>query len=570
MDITLNRPKTFPILLVEDNPGDARLVREMLGDVTSNEFDVQHVERLADARERLMRNGTGCVLLDLSLPDANRLEALMQLRAAAPDVPIVILSGLQDELLAVKAVQEGAQDYLIKGRVDGEALGRSISYAIERKESEKELSRLAMHDPLTGLPNRALLLDRLTHAVAWSRRHRSLFSIMFIDLDRFKIINDSAGRAVGDRVLAEIGRRLGSVLRETDTASRFGGDEFCVLCEEIADEQQAVRVAERIVKIIEKPVELDTETLFVTANIGIVVASGENVDDSESLIKEADAAMYRAKQRGVPCELFDAELRTRVAERQEIEKELRGAIEKQEFRVLYQPQIDLRTGEIFGVEALVRWDHPERGLLAPADFIWLAEETGLIIPIGSWVLKEALEQAQGWRSARPERPLQLSVNLSARQHDDPGLVETVRRALEETGTDPSTLCLEITEDVLMKDAEASFETLRALKELGVQLSVDDFGTGYSSLSLLKRFPVDSLKVDRSFIAGLNGHVSEDSAIVTAAISLAHTLGLTAVAEGIETSDQLAQVRSFDCDVAQGFYFARPRPATVITELLGAQ
>jgi diguanylate cyclase (GGDEF)-like protein len=567
----MHRPKTFPILLVEDNPGDARLVREMLGDVTSNEFDVHHVERLAEARESLMTNGeTGCVLLDLSLPDANRLEALMQLRAAAPDVPIVILSGLQDELLAVKAVQEGAQDYLIKGRVDGEALGRSITYAIERKQSEKEVSRGAMHDPLTGLPNRALLLDRLTHAVAWSRRHASLFSVMLVDLDRFKLINDSLGQEVGDQVLVEIGRRLGAELRGTDTASRFGGDKFCVLCEEVIDEAHAVRVAERIIKNIEKPMELDFDTTFVAASIGIVVATGENVDDPEALIREADAAVQRAKKRGVRCELFDAELRTRVAERQETEKELRSAIEKQEFRVLYQPQIDLRSGEIYGVEALLRWDHPQRGLLAPADFIWLAEETGLIVPIGAWVLKEALAQSQRWRSARPDKLLQLSVNLSGREHADKGLIEVVRDALEETGTDPSTLCLEISEDDVMKDVETSFETLSALKELGVRLSVDDFGTGFSSLSSLKRFPVDSLKVDRSFIAGLDGEANEDSSIVTAVIGLAHTLGLTAVAEGIETAEQLDQVRSFDCDAAQGYYFARPRPATVITELLGAE
>jgi diguanylate cyclase (GGDEF)-like protein len=565
----MDKLKSFPILLVEDNPGDARLVQEMLGDVASTEFHVHHVERLAQARERLMHNGTGCVLLDLSLPDANRLEALMQLRAAAPDVPIVILSGLQDELLAVKAVQEGAQDYLIKGRVDGESLGRSISYAIERKQSELELARRAMHDPLTGLANRALFLDRLIHAVSWSRRHRSTFSIMLIDIDRFKLINDSLGHETGDQVLVEVARRLGVALRGSDTAARFGGDEFIVLCEEISDEQQAVRLAERIMKSLEKPLDLESDTMFVTASMGIVVASGLDVEDPEALIREADAAMLRAKKSGVRCELFDTELRSRVVERQEMEQKLREAVDKHEFRVLYQPQIDLRTGEILGVEALVRWDHPERGLLAPADFIWLAEETGLIIPIGSWVLIEALGQAQRWRAAR-YKPLRLCVNLSARQLSDPSLVDLVREALEETETDPSTLCLEITESVMTHDVETSFQTLAALKELGLGLSVDDFGTGYSSLGSLKRLPVDSLKIDRSFVAGLNGRGSEDAAIVTAVISLAHTLGMTAVAEGIERADQLEQLRALDCDVAQGFYFARPRPANVITELLGAE
>jgi diguanylate cyclase (GGDEF)-like protein len=566
----MNRPRTFPILLVEDNPGDARLVREMLGEVTSNEFEVHHVERLAEARERLMSNGTGCVLLDLSLPDANRLEALMQLRAAAPDVPIVILSGLQDELLAVKAVQEGAQDYLIKGRVDGDALGRSISYAIERKQSEMNISRRAMHDELTGLPNRALFLDRLIRGLAWSRRHNSMFSVMFIDLDRFKLVSDSLGHDVSDQVLREVAGRIDATLRGTDTAARFDADQFCVLCEDVLNEQQAVQLAERIIRNIERPVELENDTTFVTASVGIVVAIGQEVDDPEGLIREADAAMRRAKERGVRCELFDAELGTKVAERQETEKQLREAVEKQEFRVLYQPMIDLRSGEIMGVEALLRWDHPERGLLPPEDFLWLAEETGLILPIGSWVLKESLAQMKRWHSARPDKPLQLCVNISAREHTDRNLIQLVRDSLAETDADPSTLCLEITEDVLMKDIEASIESLRALKDMGVQLSVDDFGTGYSSLSSLKRLPVNSLKIDRSFIAGLDGGASEDSAIVTAVINLAHTLGLKAVAEGIETAVELEMLRSFDCDVAQGFYFARPRPATVITELLGAQ
>jgi diguanylate cyclase len=572
MDLKLDKPKHLPVLLVEDNPADARLVREMLNDVLntgSTDYSVAHVERLVDARQELMKGDTSCVLLDLSLPDARRLEALMQLRTAAPEVPIVILSGLQDEMLAVKAVQEGAQDYLIKGRVDSDQLSRSISYAIERKQSELQLAHQAMHDTLTGLPNRALFYDRLTHALAWARRHESTFAVLFLDLDRFKLINDSLGHEVGDQVLIEVARRLDDALRSSDTAARFGGDEFIILCEDITDEQQAVRIAERIVRSIERPLELENDSTFITASIGIVVA-GETDSDPEVLIREADAAMYRAKKRGVRCELFDNDLRERVAERREVEDALRTAVEQEQFRVLYQPQINLRNGEVFGVEALVRWDHPERGLLSPGDFIWLAEETGLIVPIGAWVLREALRQGARWRTARPDNPLQISVNLSGRQHGDPDLISTVEEALEQTGTDPSNLCLEITETVVMDDVEATLTTLRALKALGTRLSVDDFGTGYSSLSSLKRFPVDSLKVDRSFVSGLgNGHSAEDAAIVTAVISLAHTLGMTAVAEGIETQEQLAQLRAMECDMAQGFFFARPRPAVAIDELLGA-
>jgi diguanylate cyclase (GGDEF)-like protein len=571
MDLTLNRPKSFKVLLVEDNPGDARLVQEMLREAGSTAFDVQHVERLVEARQRVMQNGGDwVVLLDLSLPDARRLEALMQLRAAAPDVPIVILSGLQDEQLAVKAVQEGAQDYLIKGRVDPDRLGRSINYAVERKQVELKNAHKAMHDPLTGLPNRALFLDRLTHAIAWSKRHKTTFAILFIDLDRFKIINDSQGHEVGDQVLIETANRLQEALRSSDTAARYGGDEFMVLCEDISDEQQAIKITDRILDELERvQVETGPDQTWVSASVGIVVASDPDAE-AEVLIREADAAMYRAKRDGRRYEVFDQALRERVTQRRDLEQELLEAVERRQFRVLYQPQVDLRTGEIKGVEALVRWDHPTRGLLAPGEFIWLAEETGLIVPIGAWVLREALWQGERWRQTRPGSSLQISVNLSTRQHDDPELIRTVEEALDETGTNPERLCLEITETTVIKDLDSTLSTLEALKALGTSLSIDDFGTGYSSLSSLKKLPVDALKVDRSFVSGLgNGHGAQDAAIVTAVVTLAHTLGMTAIAEGIESPRQLEQLKELECDMGQGFYFARPRPAPAISELIGA-
>ena len=570
MELTLDKPKNFNVLLVEDNPGDARLVQEMLKDAAgSSTFDVHHVERLAEARQRVMQKGPGCVLLDLTLPDARRLEALMQLRAAAPDVPIVILSGLQDELLAVKAVQEGAQDYLLKTNVTADQLGRSINYAVERKQQQRKLMHRAMHDPLTGLPNRELFFDRLTHAIAWSKRHGSTFAILFIDLDGFKTINDSQGHDRGDRVLVEIGQRLKNGLRQSDTAARFGGDEFVLLCEDLSDEQQATKIAERVHHDIEDhPVEGDGDRTWVKASIGVVVKQ-QTDSEPEVLIREADAAMYRAKREGKPYELFDSALQARVTKRRDLEAELREAIRREQFRVLYQPQVDLRTGEIRGVEALVRWDHPTRGLLPPAEFIWLAEETGLIIPIGAWVLREALEQGQRWREARGTS-LQISVNLSTRQHEDVDLVQTVADALENTETDPQHLCLEITETTVIRNVESTLATLAALKDLGTTLSIDDFGTGYSSLSSLKKLPVDSLKVDRSFVSGLaNGHAAEDSAIVTAVVTLAHSLGMTAIAEGIESPGQLERLKEIECDLGQGFYFARPRPPAVIGELIGA-
>jgi diguanylate cyclase (GGDEF)-like protein len=567
MTAELDESGTFPVLLVEDNRGDARLVQELLRDVATTHFEVSHVERLAEARQELMESGAGCVLLDLSLPDASRLEALMQLRAAAPDVPIVILSGLQDELLAVKAVQEGAQDYLIKGRVDGQAIGRSITYAVERKAQEMELAHQAMHDSLTGLPNRTLFLDRLKHAVMRAKRHHTLMGVMFLDLDDFKPVNDTHGHEVGDRLLVALAGRLQDGLRASDTAARLGGDEFMILCEDVADEQDIVSIAQRILGAIDKPFVIGSERLQVSASMGIAITDGKE-DSAESLIRNADSAMYGAKKQRTSYEVFDDGMRSRVHERVETERQLRRAVEEGGFRLLYQPQVHLRSGEIVGAEALLRWDNPERGLVEPAEFLWLAEETGLINRIGDWVLDEACRQARLWREAGPGgSPLRVAVNLSARQHADPGLVDSVRQVLDKSGIDPASLCLEITEAIVMDDEEGSRRTLTALKDLGVVVSLNDFGSSQSSLGALKRFPLDILKVHRSFVSGL-GEEPEDAAIVTAVINMAHALGLVTIADGVETRDQLEQLKGVGCDVGQGFYFARPRPSEAIGELLG--
>ena len=558
--------KTFHVLLVEDNPGDARLVQELLAE-TASQFELSHVVTLTDARQHLMAEGADCVLLDLSLPDASRLEAPMQLRAAAPDVPIVILSGLQDELLAIKAVQEGAQDYLVKGRVDGAAIGRSITYAAERKALEMQMAHKAMHDALTELPNRTLFHDRLKHAVMRAKRHQSMLGVMFIDLDGFKPINDGLGHDVGDLLLKALGRRLQEGLRASDTAARFGGDEFMVLCEDVADEQHVISIAERLQGAIAEPFRIAGHDLAVSSSMGIVVSTGHE-ESAESLIRNADAAMYRAKRQGVAYEMFDDGMRSRVRARARTESDLHRAIEEREFRLLYQPQVDLRSGRVVGLEALLRWDHPERGVVEPAEFLWLAEETGMITKIGEWALRQSCLHARAW-GARNGSPLRVSVNLSARQHRDPDLVDLVERILTETRTDPATLCLEITESVLVTDADAAAPTLHALKGLGVKLSIDEFGTGHSSLGSLKRFPLDMLKVDRSFVSGL-GTDTEDAAIVTAIINLAHSLGLQTVADGVETKEQVDELRALGCDVGQGFYFARPRPSDAIAELLGSR
>jgi diguanylate cyclase (GGDEF)-like protein len=567
-DATLPR-----LILIEDNPGDAVLVREMLRSSWPGDFAFHHFDRISAAREDLLMSGATCILLDLSLPDAHGLEAVERVQSFAPEVPIVVLSGLDDEELALRAVQGGAQDYLIKGRVDDQVVSRSVRYAIERKRAEVALAHQALHDALTGLPNRALFIDRLKLALARSERRRAAVAVLFLDLDRFKLINDSLGHEAGDRVLVDVGTRLEEALRPGDTVARFGGDEFTALCEDVPSERAVLMIAERMTEAVGMPFALgngdgDGGETFLTASIGIAMAEGPAADGvAESLVRDADAAMYRAKERGKSrVELFDERLRERAVKRLSIESALHRALERQELVVHYQPQIDLRSGRVVSWEALVRWEHPERGLLAPADFIPVAEETGLIVVLGTWVLEEACRQAERWTSlpgavADPT----MGVNLSARQLSQPDLLDVVARAVSGAGIEPSRLCLEVTESVVIEDAGDAAETLGALREMGVKLAIDDFGSGYSALSSLKRFSVDVLKVDRAFVAGL-GRDSTDGPIMAAIIDLTHALGLRAVGEGVERADQLAVLRALGCDIGQGFYFGRPQAPEVAESL----
>ncbi len=468
----------------------------------------------------------------------------------------------------------------------------------ERKAFEHRLAHQATHDPLTGLPNRSLLIERLDRALLRARRHRRRVAVLFLDLDHFKVVNDSLGHSLGDRLLVAISERLALALRPGDTVARFGGDEFVVLCEDVLDQADAVAVAERVDRAIGGRFVVDDTEVFVGVSIGIACPVDVDVD-AETLIRDADAAMYRAKDRGrARWELFDHAMRASAVDRLDIETALRRSLERRELRIYYQPIIDLRSGAIDGVEALLRWEHPERGLLNPDEFITVAEETGLIVPIGAWVLDQACRQVQRWQAEVPALdPLRLSVNLSGRQLGDSKLVEDVASVLAETGIDPSLVELEITESVLMDDVEMSQETLSRLHALGVKLAVDDFGTGYSSLSYLRRFPVELLKVDKSFVEvltamptsspaggpdapdaptlGLVEGIADpddrtgDIAVVAAIVTLAHSLGLTAVAEGVETSAQLALLRQLGCDRGQGYYMARPGTDHDTGELLRA-
>ena len=440
----------------------------------------------------------------------------------------------------------------------------------ERKAFEARLEHQATHDPLTGLPNRTLLFDRLAMAIARARRHHTVVAVLFLDLDHFKVINDSHGHTLGDRLLTAIAHRLSRALHPDDTVARFGGDEFVVLCEDLDDEAEAVDIGERIQRVLEGVFTIDTTDIYVGTSVGISFFHPDRPsrpDESdptvtpEILLREADAAMYRAKERGrAHVTVFDETLRSRNLRRLDIETSLRGALEGNELQVHYQPILDLATGRVRHLEALVRWRHPERGLLLPAEFVPIAEETGLIVPLGRTVLESACRELARWRLAHPTlSDVSVSVNLSGRQLGHPDLVDDLEQVIARTGVEPEAIVLEITESLLMDDVEFSHQTLARLKRLRVQLAVDDFGTGYSSLSYLRSFPVDLLKVDQSFVAGL-GAEGGDEAIVSAIIKLAHTLGLEAVAEGVETAAQLARLRALGCNLAQGFYLAKPMPA----------
>ena len=439
----------------------------------------------------------------------------------------------------------------------------------ERKALEQSLEYQAFHDFLTGLPNRALFMDRIQHALARADRRGEPLAVLFLDLDNFKLINDSLGHAVGDQLIAKIAHRLESCLRPEDTVARLAGDEFIVLLEASGRWEGATRVAERIIETLQPPFVLSGHEVSTTASIGIAVStSAHNTPDE--LLRNADYAMYRAKEQGkANYEVFDPSMAPHALERLKLENELKRAIEREEFVVHYQPKIELSTGEIVGVEALVRWDHPERGLILPEEFISLAEETGLIIPIGNRVLEIACRQACVWQEqCSKAASLMMCVNLSARQVQYPRLTQEVIRIIQETGVDPKNLDLEVTESVAMEDVETTSDRLLELKQLGIELAIDDFGTGYSSLSYLKRLPADVLKIDQTFIWGL-GEDPSDKMLVSAIIELAHALGLETVAEGVEKAVQLEQLRKLGCDAVQGNYLVQAVAGEKVPELIEA-
>jgi diguanylate cyclase (GGDEF)-like protein/PAS domain S-box-containing protein len=686
------------LLLVEDDPGDARLFREMFMEhrEVSRGTKLTHVESCREAEKCLSEGEVDIVLLDLGLPDARGLAALRRAKAAAPRIPLVVLTGLDDESLAAQALQEGAQDYLVKGQIEPRNLFRALRYAVERKIMEEtlyeekeraqvtlrcigdgvvcadnlgnitflnpvaekttgwslqeaagrpvleifntrdnrstdstgmtravtileiqvahlaasgvlirrdgvtipieesiapiqnrdgqtigtvivfrdmsaarstalQIEHAANHDVLTGLPNRTLVNDRIDQAIISAQGSAMKVVVLFLDLDGFKHINDSLGHPIGDKLLQSIALRLVSCVRNTDTVSRQGGDEFVVLLSDVKQPDAAAAIAAKILKEIAKPHAIGQYELHITASIG-VSASPDDGKDAETLIKHAETAMYQTKENGRQgFRFFTSAMNARAVERQLIEEGLRRALERDEFTLHYQPKVSLSTGAIVGAEALIRWMHPVRGMVPPAHFIPIAEDCGLILPIGKWVLRQACEQARIWVDAGYPA-IGIAVNVSAVELGEDGFLKDLFAILEKTRLDPRLLELELTESVLMRRVESTVLILRSLRERGVQVAVDDFGTGYSSLSYLKKFPLDALKIDQSFVRQIAVDGS-DTAIVTAVISMAQSLKLKVIAEGVETREELDFLLAHQCDEAQGYFFSKPVPANKLMELL---
>ncbi len=684
------------VLLVENQGNDARSIREMFAVQGPYSFHLSHVSSMKEALERLAADPVDVVLLSLNLPDAQGLAAVHQVRTIAPRVSIVLLCGPGREAMAIQAIEEGAQDYLVKGQIEPREMMRALRNALERKTieealfSEKEraqvtldcigdavictdlngnisflnpvaerltgwplqdvlgrplsdafhiidavtrqetpdpmakaveqnragslplncllvrrngneiyiedsvapihgrdglpagsvlvfrdatvaralaaqVTRLSERDALTGLPNRSLLQDRIGQAIAYARRNEGQIAVLFLDLDDFKHINDSLGHSAGDKLLQSVAMRLKECVRNPDTVSRQGGDEFIAMLQQVERPEDASGAARRILEAVAETHSIDGHDLHITASIGISIYPDDGLD-AESLIKNADTAMYRAKESGRHVyKFFKPEMNVRAVARQSIEEDLRRALGRNELGLHYQPKINLRTGKISGAEALLRWTHPIRGPIPPLHFISIAEDSGLILPIGAWVLREACTQAKIWADAGLA-VANMAVNVSAVQFRKETFLVDLFAILAETGLDPRVLELEVTESVLMKHPESATPILAALRGEGVQVSVDDFGTGYSSLSYLQQFPLDALKIDQSFVRRIATNPG-DTAIVSAIIGMGQSLHLRVIAEGVETAEDLAFLKKHDCDEAQGFYFSKPVPAGQFAKLL---
>ncbi len=557
------------VLIVEDSEDDTQL---LLYALKKGGFEpvFERVDGASSMEMALARRAWDIVISDHNLPNFSALKALNLLRENGYETPFFIVSGGIEEDLAAEAMKAGAQDYVMKSNLTRlppaiERELREVEVRRDRKRAEATVEHQAHYDLLTNLPNRTTFKDRLTVALAQTGRNRKMLAILFVDLDRFKTIVDTLGHTIGDKLLRGVAERLRASLEDGDTLARMGGDEFVILLPQITRTDRAVRVAQRVLEAIKPPFHFDQHELHLTMSIGITLYPYDG-EDADTLLKNADTALYRAKEHGRNnYQLYTPAMNARAFERLALENSLRKALERREFLIHYQPQVHMKTGAIVGTEALLRWQHPDLGLVYPAEFISIAEETGLITPLGEWVIRTACAQNKAWQKAGLP-PMTVAVNLSARQFQQLDLVETVARILKETGLEACWLEMEITEGIAMQNADYTNVLLRGLKEMGVKVALDDFGTGYSSLSYLKRFPIDTLKIDQSFVRDLATDPN-DAAIANAVIVLAHSLKLLVVAEGVEQPEQENYLRQHQCDISQGFLFSIPLPADALEALV---
>jgi len=534
------------LLMVEDSAADGRLVIELLREA-GVDWTVERVERVKEAQDYLERHYVDCVLLDLGVLDADGLEGLEKVVLSGPEVPVVVLTR-RDERLSMEALRHGAQDYLSKRDLGPVMLARAVRYAIERKATELELVHLAQHDGLTGLSNRTLFLKRLTAALLRAEGVGTLF----VDLDNLKLVNDSLGHDAGDKLLVEVGQRLQAAVRPSDTVARLGGDEFAILCPTLLDRQLACDLAQRLMEAVSAPLILGAKVYVPSVSLGVALTPPGSTDTAETAVANADLALYAAKKGGkARFHVFEESLRRQDRNQLAVQTELRLALVEHQFQVHYQPQVSLASGQLVAVEALVRWEHPARGMLTAAAFIDSVEEAGLIAVLGAWVMERACETLAAWPSG--DRP-RMAINISPRQFSMAGFVDSVAAVLARTGVRAEQIELEVTESALLVDDSVA-QVLRDLAQLGIRLAVDDFGTGFSSLNHLKFFPASTVKIDKSFVDGLGGD-PVDEAIIVAVLGVARSLGLSTVGEGIETQAQHDHLQALGCELGQGYLYDR--------------